>query len=197
MTDWLLGQRVEPERVTLLVSLGDGEVGASVLTDGASSPGSLLAANELAHTQFPVTTDRCCCGQVGCLERVVSTAYYHRLGGDCPRLEEALARFDAVTPRSVEPIVELLSMAMANAVNLLRPHQLVLTGELARHEAFAAELSRRVRVRALAPLADCLDVMHWTPQAPILAQTAAWLALSRLFGLRPAHQRPDEMSISG
>ena len=46
---------------------------------------------------------------------------------------------------AVEKMLELLAMGIANSVNFVRPHRLVLVSNLVRYEAFSVPLMRQIR----------------------------------------------------
>ena len=76
---WLLTHRAEQRQDVLLVWFTDGRLGSALLIDGRPNRGCATGGNELGHTRFLVETDRCFCGQTGCLERIVSTPFLRRL----------------------------------------------------------------------------------------------------------------------
>ncbi len=75
---WLLTHRSQSNQDVLMVSIGDGRLGAAMLIDGRPNRGCAIAGNELGHARFFVETDRCFCGHVGCLEQICSTAFLNR-----------------------------------------------------------------------------------------------------------------------
>lgn len=176
---WMLTQRADPRQDVLLVSLDDGQVGAAMLIEGRPNRGCAIGANEIGHTRLPVETDRCFCGQTGCLERICSTAFLRRHGSSL-RLQQAAEAYPDDAP-GLDHLLDLLAMGLSNAVNFMRPARMVLTGPLIFAESFVGDLIRRIRELLLVEIAARLRVELW--HEPILrsAHTAAWLALARLY----------------
>jgi predicted NBD/HSP70 family sugar kinase len=167
----------------VLVWLGDGELSASIMLSGPPNRGSVHSSNELGHMTLPVKTARCYCGQIGCLERIVSTAQLKRMD---PGATGSLLNALGAAPMSpaATTIVRHLGRTLANTVNLLRPQRLVLTGPLTQVPGLAAMLEVLVRRRAMPVLAQRVAVEVWSHQAPRLADLAAWLALGAISGQR-------------
>src|SRR4029077_5076276 len=100
----------------------------------------------------PIETAPCYCGQKGCLERICSTDFLHRNGAAKGKtLSEIVATSSRSAP--VERMLKLVGMGIANAVNFVRPHRLVLVSDLVRYEAFNSELQRHIRAMLLTELA--------------------------------------------
>ena len=72
---WLLTHRADHQQDVLLVWIDDGRLGAAILVNGRPNRGCATGGNELGHTRFFVETERCFCGQVGCVERIVSSPF--------------------------------------------------------------------------------------------------------------------------
>ena len=81
---WALSHRADAESGgdVLIVRLGDGRLGSTLLINGRPNRGSITGANELGHTRLPVDAPVCFCGQVGCLERICSTEFLAMTNGD-------------------------------------------------------------------------------------------------------------------
>lgn len=181
---WLLTHRAASEDV-LLVLVGDGQMGAAMLIDGRPNRGCATGANELGHNRFLVDTDKCFCGQVGCLERIISTPFLHRHNGQgAPddTLVDRLAKFEAPgSDNAVEKILQYFSCGLANVINFVRPHRVVLVSPLTRNPAFTDELLRLTRAQVLTGLADRVKIGLWDEPTAGSAETAGWLALAQLF----------------
>lgn len=185
---WLLTHRAEVNDDVLLVSIDDGAIGASLLIDGRPNRGCAIAANEFGHVRFFVDTPKCYCGHRGCLERIVSSAFL-RDGDGCEvvDLSEAVRAFDresgareSVT-RRLQTVRSHLAMALANAVNFVRPSRLVLVSPLLRHAPFANALLGDVRELLLSELTARVRIDVWEQPSPRSAENAAWLALADLY----------------
>jgi predicted NBD/HSP70 family sugar kinase len=177
---WMLTHRAEISQDVLLVGFVDGSMGAAMLIEGRPNRGCVMACNELGHTRMPVETDRCYCGQSGCLEVICSTSFLRRQG--LPKgltLASALAAGGEVP--GLERMQELLATGIANSVNFVRPHRLVLVSNLLRYENFTAPLVRQIRGMLLSELVDRVRVDLWDQPAFQSAETAGWLALANLY----------------
>ena len=205
---WRLANPEASEDTTLLVELGDGAVGASIMTAGRpADAGCVRGGNELGHMQVAALgrqVPACYCGQPRCLERVFSSAMVQALEGSRRRLTAALlewgkgkdtVRITAETPgleaSSGGWIVSRLSEAMANTINLIRPHRVVwvdagrLSGALIPIEERLTDWTRR---RLMPVLAERVRFESWAvPENQISlkpAVTAGYLALAMLTGQR-------------
>lgn len=79
-------------------------------------------------------------------------------------------------------IANYLALAIANAVNLVRPRQLVLTGEVSRQTGFADEVADRVNDLILSPVRAELAIERWSLAETVeIAEGASWLALAPLY----------------
>jgi glucokinase len=191
---WLLTHRAAGQDV-LLVLVGDGRLGAAILIDGRPNRGCAIGANDLGHCRFFVQTEKCFCGHVGCLERIVSTDFLLRQNGHPARngkhvmpphegalLQRAAAYGgDPASDPALHSILEYLACGLSNAINFVRPHRLVLVSPLTRSPAFADALVRMTRAGALTALADRVKIDLWDEPAAGSAETAGWLALADLF----------------
>jgi len=177
---WLLTHEAEANEDVLLVYVDDGRLGAAILIDGHPNRGSASGANELGHTRFFIETDPCYCGHAGCLERICSTAFLQRQNRAAGNLLERARDFDG-SDAAMATVIDYLAMALANAVNFIRPNRLVLISELTRWPAFNNELTRIFRSRLLVESAEHLHLDFWDQPATQSAETAGWLALASLF----------------
>jgi len=190
---WLLTHQAEQSQDVLLVYIGDGRLGAALLIEGRPNRGCLIGANELGHTRFKVDVERCYCGQVGCLERICSSAFLNGANGkhgndgrnnapDRPSgsLFERIALYDGNDER-LDQMLELLACGLSNAINFVRPNRLVLVSELARYPAFNDRLLREIRAGVLFELVDRVRIDVWDQPGAVSAETAGWLALAGLY----------------
>jgi predicted NBD/HSP70 family sugar kinase len=186
---WFLANRPQGPQDVLLVRVADGQLGAALLVDGRPNRGCATGGNELGHTRFPnVPTSRCYCGQTGCLERIVSTDFLGR--DDGATLAERLAGYQPEADPRVEAMLGYLAHGLANAVNFIRPHRLVLVSPFVRHAAFIGELTRRTHELILVQLADRVGIDLWDEPPVGSAQTAGWLALADLLMGRWGQRAP-------
>ncbi len=176
---WLLAGPADPNEDALIILLADGQVGSAVLVAGKPSPGCVLGGNELGHMRFPIPTDRCYCGQIGCLERIFSSEFARaRLGlvGSLPKL---IAAYDGRRTQLSE-LLQLTASGLANAINFLRPHRMVLISPYSQNTVFMNDLLRRTRELLLAALADRVRFDLWEQPAASHAETAAYLPLAAM-----------------
>jgi predicted NBD/HSP70 family sugar kinase len=187
---WLLIHQAEADEDVLLVSIGDGQMGAALLVEGRPNRGCVTGANEIGHTRFFVETETCYCGHPGCVERICSTEFLRRRGVNHGTLFEHAARFgtdaarrngDKAADAAMAEVLDYLSAALANAVNFIRPNRLVLTSELTRYPAFTDALLRSIRSRLLNELLKRVRIDQWDQADSHSAETAGWLALASLY----------------
>ena len=135
------------------VILGTG-VGGGVVIDGKPLAGAQAIGGEWGHNALPLPRDderpgpQCYCGRCGCVETWLSGPAFQRQfleqdGTQAARHRDrrggrrpAIAR----RPSSLELYCDRLARALANVVNLIDPHVIVLGGGLSKMEA----LYRRV-----------------------------------------------------
>jgi len=177
---WMLTHRAEISQDVLLVGFVDGSMGAAMLIEGRPNRGCVMACNELGHTRMPVETDRCYCGQTGCLEVICSTSFLRRNGLPKELTLQSILTMDEKFP-SLEKLLELLATGIANSVNFVRPHRLVLVSNLLRYERFSVPLIRQIRGMLLSELADRVRIDLWDQPAFQSAETAGWAALANLY----------------
>lgn len=120
-------------------------VGAGMILDGSLYEGSSAAVGEIGHIQIDPLGKRCYCGNFGCLETLVSNpamaARCHELlaGGatsclprqaDIHAICQTALTGDRLACDLLKDAAASLGRAIAMVVNLLRPEQVVLAGEL-------------------------------------------------------------------
>ena len=126
---------------------GASGIGGGVILDGRLLTGSGGYAGEFGHTVVRPDGTPCHCGGSGCLEAEVDQETLLRAVGlppaDAGRLADALASSDDPGVRAlVEEKSALLAIAVRNALNVLNPEAVVLSGFLsALHRACARDLT--------------------------------------------------------
>ena len=174
---WQLQQETDSKQDVLLVTLADGAVGSSMMIQGQANPGCILAGNELGHMRLNVKTPRCYCGGIGCLERVFSSAFLHEHHGPHDRtLAQCLHPYQKHFP-AVKEITDLTGTALANVVNLIRPHQLILAGQAAGWAEFHEPLISAIQKELLPELNKRVHIAWWNDSGDCAAEAAGWLAL--------------------
>lgn len=183
---WALMHQAESDEDVLLASIGDGQLGAALLVEGRPNRGCVTGASELGHMRFFVDTEICYCGHPGCIERIVSTEFLRRRGVSEGSLFEHAARFtaeggDSPADKALTEIIDYLSASLANVVNFVRPHRLVLASELTRFPAFSNALLRAIRSRVLTEVMKRVRIDQWDQADSHSAEAAGWLALASLY----------------
>ncbi len=177
---WLQEHHHRSDEDVLLVYLDDGELGAALLVRGEPNWGCLVGGNELGHTRLPVKTAPCYCGHTGCMERICSTDFLQRHGAGPGRLADYVAGFDGTQPGMIR-MIDLLATGLANAVNFLRPHRVVVASPFTRHGPFMEALILAVRMRLMTTLADRVAFHYWDQAATVAGEAAGWLALAAMY----------------
>jgi predicted NBD/HSP70 family sugar kinase len=118
---------------------------------------------------------------VGCLERICSTAFLRRLDGRRRGTLAQRATEGDAKDKALSQLVDLLATGIANAVNFVRPHRLVLIGSLMRCSEFTDALVSAIRSGTLDALAERLRVDRWDQTETSEAEPAGWLALAELY----------------
>ncbi|MBN1837477.1 MAG: ROK family protein [Spirochaetales bacterium] len=156
----------------VLLYLGLG-VGAGVVVDRKLYRGSHGLAGEIGHIEHPQNNYRCSCGNVGCLETVVSPAGILRVFRD--RLEEgvrsqlqshgvpgaqplsletiraAAVAGDRLALSTLGEIAGFLGDACAMLIKLFNPQALIISGEVTLFADFLREPVERVIFRHVLP----------------------------------------------
>jgi len=178
---WVLHRKIDAaDEDTLLVDFEDGRLGASLLVNGRPNRGCVASANELGHTRLPVETERCHCGQCGCLERICSSKFLQRRSGSTDTLARRAADYRG-SDEALAELIDLLAMGIANAVTFSRVHRLVLISEFTRHPSFTESLIAAIRGQIVSDVEPHVQIEVWQQVARQAAETAGWLALANLF----------------
>lgn len=112
-------------------------IGASLVLDGRCYGGAQGIAGEIGHTQLPGFTNRCRCGNQGCLEAVISVQEVRRQLAHTQLLDDTAQEFGlaeaAATPVGARILAEAgrtVGRVVADGCNWLNPAAIVLGGEL-------------------------------------------------------------------
>jgi hypothetical protein len=101
--------------------------------------------------------------------------------GEHPTLAQRTAKFETLgVDPALDEMNQYLACALANAINFVRPHRLVLVSPFTRHPLFAEALFRQVRDMVLPQLVDRVKLDLWDEPDAGTAETAAWLAMAEL-----------------
>ena len=177
----------------ICVAIGTG-IGGGIIIDGKIFHGAMNTAGEIGHSVFQKEGRPCSCGNHGCLERYASgtgmidralEAYPEKFV-DRPHRAETLFDLayagDADLLRLIRRMVEDLAVGIANAVSLLSPQAVILSGGLCVHDELI--------VQPLRELVDQVGYYAWTrkkqlqieqaqlgPEAPLIGAALFYKAL--------------------
>jgi predicted NBD/HSP70 family sugar kinase len=177
---WLQEHHHPLDEDVLLVYFDDGQLGSALLVRGEPNRGCLVGGNELGHTRLPVETSPCYCGHTGCIERICSSEFLRRHGAAPGDLLDHVMRYDA-SQTAMNEMIQLLATGLANPVNFIRPHRVVLVSQYARHRQFTEALLQAIRSRVMVELAGRVQFDCWDQAATRAGETAGWLALAALY----------------
>jgi len=177
---WLQEHHHPLNEDVLLVYFDDGELGSALLVRGEPNRGCLVGGNELGHTRLPVETGVCYCGHAGCIERICSGDFLRRHGADAGTLLDHVARYDE-SQGAMNRMIELLATGLANPVNFIRPHRVVLVSQYARYPRFINALRQAIRSRVMVELVGRVKFEYWDQAATAAGESAGWLALAAVF----------------
>jgi predicted NBD/HSP70 family sugar kinase len=182
---WALTHKADAETGgdVLIIRMGDGRLGSTLLVNGRPNRGSVTGANELGHTRLPVEAPVCFCGQTGCLERICSSEYLAMCDGGETPLAQRAASYDG-TDAAVNRMLDLLAIGFSNAVNFTRVSRLVIASELTTCQTFTQALTDRVRALTLGQLEMRLRIDLWDRTEAQPARVAASLILAHLYTSR-------------
>jgi glucokinase len=190
-------------RHAVMLTLGTG-IGGAIIAGGRLVRGANGGAGEFGHTTVDLVGLECDCGNVGCLETVVSGRALGRAAQraalDEPGSGLAAARAagreitgmlvtdlahdgDAAAQKVVRTMGELLGVGIVNVVNVLNPEVVVVGGGVIAAADLLLEPAREVvRRRALAPAGTTVRVVpaRFGEESGMLG--AALLALDGLSG---------------
>jgi predicted NBD/HSP70 family sugar kinase/predicted transcriptional regulator len=167
----------------IYVNGGASGIGGGIIAGGQPLGGAEGFAGELGHTSVNPYGVACHCGGVGCLETEVRRERLLEVTGlgseSVDRLAEALATStDPLVTAEVGRQLDLLAVALRNAVNLLNPRLVLLGGFLAALQG--ADPSRLEHLGALAASADGLAIRPAELGADLLMIGAGELAFEAL-----------------
>ena len=78
-------------------------------------------------------------------------------------------------------MIDLLSIGLANCVNFVRPHRVVLVSPFTRYGQFIESLMKAVRSRLMWALTDRVAFHYWDQGANSPGEAAGWLALAAVY----------------
>jgi fructokinase len=113
-------------------------VGGGLVIDGRLHSGLHHIAGEWGHNVLEWDGPPCYCGKRGCIETFLSgpgfLADYQRLGGSEARSSEQIVALyrsgESFALRAVDRLLDRLGRALAQVINIVDPHTIVLGGGL-------------------------------------------------------------------
>jgi predicted NBD/HSP70 family sugar kinase len=114
------------------------------------------------------------------MERICSSEFLQQEGAETLPLLEHARRFDGTQPE-MNRMIELLSIGLANCVNFVRPHRVVLVSPFTRFSTFTETLVNAVRSRLMRALSDRVAFHYWDQGATSPGEAAGWLALATIY----------------
>jgi len=139
----------------ICVTLGTG-IGAGIIIDGRLFHGAMNTAGELGHTVFEKDGRPCSCGNHGCLEDYCSGTGILQLAlelfpekfANLPHKSETVFQLayagDGDMLALIRKVVADLAVGIANAVSLLSPELVIISGGLCQHETLIIEPLREL-----------------------------------------------------
>jgi predicted NBD/HSP70 family sugar kinase len=126
---------INPE-VAFGVIMGTG-VGGGLVIHNQLITGQHQIAGEWGHSFLDASGGKCYCGNIGCVESVISgTAlelYYQKITGNHVKLSTIYQSYldkndDLVAKETIERLIHFFGRAIANVVNLLDPDVIIIGG---------------------------------------------------------------------
>jgi len=121
-------------RMVFGVIMGTG-VGGGIVIDGKVWNGRQGIGGEWGHSYLDDSGGKCYCGQIGCVETLLSgpacERYYEKVSGTRRPLPEIVQRYEAGEAAALETLDRLMHFfgkGMANIINILDPNVIVLGG---------------------------------------------------------------------
>lgn len=142
------------------VKVGTG-IGLGIVSiDGTLLRGADGAAGDLGHVQSNSTTERCDCGNFGCLEAVASVRAIARSlalsdegGGAIDTLTDLIKRQDVHALTAVKEAAEHIGDVVVSLVHILNPERVLIGGNLAFASDHLLSVIRSIVYRRALPLA--------------------------------------------
>lgn len=164
---------------SMFVIISDG-IGSSIIMDGRVYRGYQGYSCELGHTSIDYQGVQCSCGGQGCLEQYATpTALKARFGFDS--YEQVIDDAYLNKPyalRIVDYLVDCLSAAFVNVVNMFDLDSIILFGEYSyRNELLIGKLNAAVNSRSIISRAHNIAVL-WSEldkNAPLISDTSVLL----------------------
>lgn len=157
----VVNKQLDGAELVFGVIMGTG-VGGGIVYKGEVWNGRQGIGGEWGHSFLDESGGQCYCGNIGCVERILSgphtEQYYENIAGTKRKLKEIIARHkagsDAHASKTVERFLHFFGKGMANIVNILDPDAIVLGGGLGNIDLLYTEGVEKVREFVFNPRLD-------------------------------------------
>jgi N-acetylglucosamine repressor len=181
------GDRV-PNLIAIRVGRG---VGAGLILRGSLFQGDGSGAGEIGHVVVEDDGALCRCGRTGCLETVAGMRAIEARAGaatgrptDLPAVRRAIDAGDAWAIGIADDAGAALGRAIAGLIGALDIRRIVVLGPVTDlGEPWLAAVRREARSRALALLADDIEIAVARPTTNVVIRGASALLVARELGL--------------
>ena len=180
---WRMTRNVPLNEDVLLIRLEVGAVGAALIIRGQPHVGCIHAASEIGHTRLPVETEECYCGNTGCLERIFDSDFARSLDGSQISLGQRIK--SPTQDKALSRIIELVGLGIANAIQLIKPHRVLLASQYSRYANFKTPLVSSIRSQLLASLRNRISIDWWDLPSTDRSIIAAFPALNLFLSEQP------------
>lgn len=165
MAEALLGagkEYAKGDHLIFGVIMGTG-VGGGLVINGQVWSGRQGIGGEWGHSFLDASGGECYCGQVGCVERIISGTglerYYRQRTGQDRKLAEILKAYragsaDEHESATVERLLHFFGRGLANVIDILDPTAIILGGGLSNIDLLYEEGIDRVRQFVFNPHLD-------------------------------------------
>lgn len=162
-------------------------IGNAILLNGTPLSGRHGAAGELGHIPVFGSTERCGCGNFGCLEAVAGGKALARIQKE--RYPETPINEMFLRHGQEHALVELIdgmAMAAATEINILDPDQVLLGGGVLNMQGFPREiLDQKIREHTRKPL-PCRELnLIYTDDEPEKSVVGGAIYACRKLGVKP------------
>lgn len=131
----IVQEKMPDANVVFGVIMGSG-VGGSIVVDGKPLVGRQGIAGEWGHNFLDASGGECYCGNVGCVETILSgkslERFYEKQAGEHLDLKTIVEKYhagnDGAATQTVKRMITFFGKAIANVINILDPDAIVLGG---------------------------------------------------------------------
>lgn len=144
------------------VIMGTG-VGGGIVINGQVWDGAQGIGGEWGHSFLDHSGGRCYCGQIGCVERIISGTglerYYHEISGENRKLSDIITDYLAGSENefvrnTVDRLIHFFGRGIANIINILDPTAIVLGGGLSKIDLLYEQGIESIRKQVFNPRLD-------------------------------------------